>query len=81
MGRALATGLLAQGLASPETLRVGAPRLDAARCHAEPLGLVPLPPETAACGAEILILAVKPRDVENLLARLWRRASSITGPP
>lgn len=70
MGRALATGLLAQGLATPRSLRVGARRPDAAQAHAEALGLVARHPEEAARGAEILVLAVKPRDVDGLLCRL-----------
>ena len=70
MGRALASGLLAQGLAHPESLRIGARRPEAARPHAESLGLVPMHPEEAAQGTELLILTVKPRDVDGLLARL-----------
>lgn len=70
MGRALATGLLARGLATPKVLRVGARRPEVARAHAEPLELVAMPPDEAARGAEILVLAVKPRDVAGLLRRL-----------
>jgi len=80
MGRALATGLLAQGLATPASLRVGARRPDAARSQAEPLGLVAMQPEEAAHGAEILVLAVKPRDVEGLLQRL-REAGALDHHP
>ncbi len=80
MGRALATGLLAQGLATPKTLRVGARRPDVARAHAEPLGLGALHPEEAARGAEVLVLAVKPRDVDGLLHRL-REAGALDHHP
>lgn len=80
MGRALATGLLAQGLATPKTLRVGARRPDAARAQAEPMGLVARSPEEAARDAEILVLAVKPRDAEGLLHRL-REAHALDHQP
>jgi len=52
----MATGLLAQGLATPQTLRVGARRPDVARAHAEPLGLAAVHPEEAADHAQILVL-------------------------
>ena len=80
MGRALAAGLLAKGLATPKVLRVGARRPDAARVQAEPLDLTALHPEEAARDAQILVLAVKPRDVAGLLQRL-REAGALDHHP
>jgi pyrroline-5-carboxylate reductase len=82
MGRALAGGLLHSGLATPQSLRIGVRRPHPQGVSAQDSGLdLPLQLNVdAARGAEILVLCVKPMDLEALMAML-REAGALDHRP
>ena len=72
MGKTLASGLLKSGVATRDTLRIGVrrPHPQGIAPKDDGLGLTTLINADAARLASTLVLCVKPRDVEALLARL-----------
>ncbi|MDR3669525.1 MAG: pyrroline-5-carboxylate reductase [Holophaga sp.] len=72
MGKALAGGLLKSGLASRDTLRVGVRRAHPQGGNAKDdgMGLATMLNVEAARTADTLVLCVKPRDIEALMAQL-----------
>jgi len=75
MGHTIAGGLLASGLASRATLRLGVRRPHAENPRAGALGLTPQTNAEAAQGAQALVLCVKPMDVEGLVTQLRESGS------
>ena len=80
MGQALAGGLLASGLATAKTLRLGVRRPQADPPRALELGLRTQANVEAVRGAEVLVLCVKPMDVEALVTGL-REAGALNHHP
>lgn len=82
MGKTIAAGLLKGGLASRDSLRIGVRRAhpQGVSAREDGLGLTPLLNVDAARSADILVLCVKPRDVDGLLGQL-REAGALDHHP
>jgi pyrroline-5-carboxylate reductase len=82
MGKTLAGGLLKSGVATRDTLRIGVrrPHPQGVAPKDDGLGLITLINADAARAAGALVLCVKPRDVEPLMARL-REAGALDHHP
>jgi pyrroline-5-carboxylate reductase len=80
MGQAIAGGLLAAGLATPASLRIGVRRPHGENAKVAGLGLACLANPDAARGAEVLVLCVKPKDMAGLTAQL-REAGALEHHP
>jgi pyrroline-5-carboxylate reductase len=82
MGKALAGGLLKSGVATRDSLRVGVrrPHPQGVNAKDDGLGLPALLNVEAAKAAGTLVLCVKPRDVEPLMAQL-REAGALEHHP
>ena len=70
MGEALASGLLRAGVVSPGEIVAAARRADRAQQLRETYGFDVLPASQAAARAQTLVIAVKPQDMEALLAEI-----------
>jgi pyrroline-5-carboxylate reductase len=79
MGQALARGLLTSGLATKDTVALGVRRPLAPSPAAE-LGLAPMTTVEAAGRSSIVILAVKPKDMEGLLDHLHKAGALAHSP-
>jgi pyrroline-5-carboxylate reductase len=70
MGEALASGLLRAGVVSPGDIVAAARRADRAQQLRESYGIDVLPASQAAAKAQTLVIAVKPQDMDALLAEI-----------
>jgi pyrroline-5-carboxylate reductase len=70
MGEALASGLLRAGVVSPGEIIAAARRADRAQQLRETYGIDVLPASQAAAKAQTLVIAVKPQDMDALLAEI-----------
>jgi pyrroline-5-carboxylate reductase len=70
MGEALASGLLRAGVVSPGEIVAAARRADRAQQLRESYGIDVLPASQAAAKAQTLVIAVKPQDMDALLAEI-----------
>jgi pyrroline-5-carboxylate reductase len=70
MGEALASGLLRAGVVRPDQIVAAARRPDRADQLRDAYGFDVLPAAQAAAKAETLVIAVKPQDMEGLLAEI-----------
>jgi pyrroline-5-carboxylate reductase len=70
MGEALASGLLRAGVVSPGDIVAAARRADRAQQLRESYGIDVLPAAQAAAKAQTLVIAVKPQDMDALLAEI-----------
>ena len=70
MGEALASGLLRAGVVSPGEIVAAARRADRAQELREAYGIDVLPASQAAAKAQTLVIAVKPQDMDALLAEI-----------
>ena len=70
MGEALASGLLRAGVVAPGEILAAARRADRAQQLRETYGIEVLPASQAAAKAQTLVIAVKPQDMDALLAEI-----------
>jgi pyrroline-5-carboxylate reductase len=70
MGEALASGLLRAGVVSPVEIIAAARRADRAQQLRDTYGIDVLPASQAAAKAQTLVIAVKPQDMDALLAEI-----------
>ena len=70
MGEALASGLLRAGVVSPDDIVAAARRPDRAQQLREAYGIEVLSAPQAAAKAQTLVIAVKPQDMDTLLAEI-----------
>ena len=70
MGEALASGLLRAGVVAPGEIIAAARRADRAQQLRETYGIDVLPASQAAAKAQTLVIAVKPQDMDALLAEI-----------
>jgi pyrroline-5-carboxylate reductase len=70
MGEALASGLLRAGVVAPGEIVAAARRADRAQQLREAYGIDVLPASQAAAKAQTLVIAVKPQDMDALLAEI-----------
>lgn len=80
MGRTLARGLLRDGLLAPADLRIAVTRPDRPDAEAAALGLVPQALAEAVAGADLIVLCVKPKDMETLCTDLAATGALATRP-
>jgi pyrroline-5-carboxylate reductase len=70
MGEALASGLLRAGVVSPDEIVAAARRADRAQQLRDAYGIDVLSAPQAAAKAQTLVIAVKPQDMDTLLAEI-----------